>query len=471
MSRMVLVGVRAWFCCIVGFAVMPMTAFGQDARAVEVQQLYERIGQLERLLQGTPRELGIGPRITEIGSRPAAVVVEEPRQLVRVYDVRDLFVLAPYYGAQRENNLMTKTGPVFPLAQFALTPTSVGGGMGGGMGGGGMGAQPNVRDEAARQPVKKGAMLLQMGGGGGFGGQGSVAADDIRPSLNQLIDAIKESIDPSGWDDAGGPNSIATIGSALIISSPADVHNSIGDLLKLLRQRWGKVRTVTVKAHWLWLTDAQLGALLQRKAAGPDEEDPFVGALDAEEWKSALQRAAQGEGRGAGYRAAVACYSGQTVHVVSGDQSLAVTGIRPVIGKSRTAYEPATSVIQQGIALQVRPTATTSGKVVVIDLHSRVSRRGSTLSSAREEDGDSSRSADDTARSIVSTLDRPSVTTQRLATTLRVPVKRPVLVGGMSFDSNGTVASLYLVVEADVQEVAGTSEDSVPSSEDASPKN
>jgi hypothetical protein len=317
-----------------------------------------------------------------------------------------------------------------------------------------------------------------MGGGGfggGFGGAFSVpdrprtvatdrpthlAQAEARTSVNTLVSAIQSVISPTNWDSVGGPMSISQLGNALIVSADSNTHSQIEKLLDLFRQRWGTLKTVSVRAWWLPLTEDQLNGLLSEGAGG---EKPAFGVIDETAFKKLIAAQSQTDGP-IGYRATVTCYNGQTVGTVAGDQSIAITDIRPVTTKPDAnvtrpiAYSPVVSVIHEGAALQVTPIVTTSGKYVVLDIHSRVNRRmrddarppAAVRADAAKADEDSPMPAD-----VVAAIDRPRLAVQRLSTTLRVPIDRTMLIGGMTMSDEQTAkdSTLYLFVKLIVQEL------------------
>jgi hypothetical protein len=182
-----------------------------------------------------------------------------------------------------------------------------------------------------------------------------------------------------------------------------------------------------------------------------------------------------------GYRAVVTCHNGQTVSTVSGGQRLAVTAVEPVVTQSADTahkiafgYRPTISVIHEGAALQVTPIANTSGKFVVLDVHTRVGQlrpRGDDEPPEVDDDEDESMSLHGapTPREVASVIDRSILVSQRLSTTLRVPTDRPILIGGMTFDSqpDDDAASLYLFVVVSVQELRDDQPASAPAGGDA----
>jgi hypothetical protein len=312
---------------------------------------------------------------------------------------------------------------------------------GGGLGGGG--GFFSVEDDAAAKP---GASLWQFDGGGDTS-RGNLGA--ARTSLDELVSAITETINPDEWADMGGNSTIARLGNSLLITASAESHQQIEGMLQLFRERWGSLRTISLRAYWLWLTDEQLaGALSQDVAEGTEHAEPFGVVADAA-WQRLLSTAAEAANR-QGYRAAITCYNGQTVHTLAGGQQLTVSGMTPVIGGEEAAYSPQLAVIHTGAALQVTPVATRHAKYVVLDVHSRVCRLDEPSSS------DPPRTpVPRSARDVTNALDRPHLAVHRLSTTLRVPVNRQMLIGGMTFDdeADAGAASLYLFVEVNVQEL------------------
>ena len=96
---------------------------------------------------------------------------------------------------------------------------------------------------------------------------------------------------------------------------------------------------------------------------------------------------------------------------------------------------------------------TTGGKVVVLDVHSRVVLLDEKPAPAGVEVNLGK--ARSPAHEAVSALDRPHVLNQHLETTLRVPVDRRILVGGMTFEAQPKPGEpgLYLFIRPGVQEL------------------
>jgi len=304
--------------------------------------------------------------------------------------------------------------------------------------------------------------------------------NSARIDLDALVDAITSTIEPPTWDGVGGPGSIAPLGNSLIISTTPKTHDQITALLDSFRKRWGTLRTVSVQANWLWLGDAQLAGLLSADAK-PGEPRAF-GLVDDAAWDAHIKTiSTDKDDPMAGCQAVVTCYNGQTVHVVSGEQRRFIVGMTPVVGggagdsANAVGYEPEVATLQEGAALQVTPMTTTGGKFVVLDVHSRVvhlCNKGADESGKRDPIG-----AESSPQTAAAVIDRPVIVNNHLETTLRVPVDRRVLVGGMTnqgaWMAKHGKPGLYLFVKLSVQELRDDLPDAkpaVPSKKDTSSK-
>jgi hypothetical protein len=83
----------------------------------------------------------------------------------------------------------------------------------------------------------------------------------------------------------------------------------------------------------------------------------------------------------------------------------------------------------------------------VADVHSRVNLLEPAAAKAAAVDASP-------VAQVVAALDRPSLQSQRLSTTLRIPVDMPTLIGGMTFARvEDSRANLYLFLTASVREL------------------
>lgn len=401
--------------------------------------------------------------------------------VIQVYDISDLFVAAPDYPLPQE-----QAGWSLPSI-----PQPAGGGGAGGMGGGGFGGG-GLGGGFLQVPAGAGDAGGFGGGdlgGGGLGGGGgaSVPATGARPSVEDLIRVITRLIEPESWSTVGGPADIQVIGQSLVVRQSAAAHRQIEALLGQLRHQWGPTRTVTTVVHWVFLSPAELAALL---ANGSNDEQ---GARRGN--AAAARRAAETRGApvnekklelllasaepGRAWRGEITCFNQQTVHLVSGRRVTILSGLIPLIGSGSIGFTPVINPLQEGATLQLTPAIMPEAGAVVLNLQSRVLEVGDVepiaspphapglpggVSNDPTKESIAVRSADEdglpdpskaASRGGVFFAERADQTTQNFATTLRVPAGRPVLVGGMTFEpspGSDDPRQLYLIVQATVNE-------------------
>ena len=393
---------------------------------------------------------------------------ESKKYEIRAYRVADLLMPAPNYPYR--GGLPT-AGSLDPLGRM------VGGGMGG-LGGGfsapPTGAQSGGGFGGGMFSVRAGATQAapQMGTGGqgqpgalgGFGGGGSAIRRPLGRDIDELIDTIMSTVDPESWDDVGGPGSIACFGGLLLIRQLPETHARIDDLLDTIRSEGDTAQTAVVDAHWLPLDADQLAQLLGADSAKSGGRAPL--AVDP----GALAKLAR---EVPGYRGRITCFSGQTVHLASGSRRSVVIGAIPVVG-SAPAYQPIMATPNLGVVLEVTPAL--GSEDAVVDLHSMVTewrepdppvRIGSPYASTRRipmVPGEVEETPGGTASMEV---DRLNIPAQQMSTTLRVPLGKPVLVGGLTLEPTETASGeqtdrqrkqLYLVVRVSAAADDGSDE-------------
>ncbi|HEY4312507.1 MAG TPA: hypothetical protein VGN12_23870 [Pirellulales bacterium] len=423
---------------------------GGAASRGDVQELRRTMELLEAQLRQLERPQGrpdANDRVTQIGAMREG---RNPAIIIRIYDLSDLFAMSPSYPAMRLTDLGGMSTSIFPVAAAKELNGSAGGMMGG-MGGGMFNVPASVT-----VPETRTSTLRQMGGQ-----QNNTSADAPggRATIDELINAIQQTIAPDHWDSNGGEASIARVGTSLLISANQPMHEQIDALLNLFRQRWRTLRSITVRADWLWLTAGELNGLLGEHA--DRARDAGTTVVDEKVWAKLLDDEHNDANHHRAYNAALTCYNGQTVHTESGGQSLAVTNMTPIVQQVLDAkapepvlFDPTVTVVQEGAALQITPVATKSATHVVLDVHSRVARlKKPAVKQAQISAKEQTIRA--TPAEIVDAIDRPVLTTHRLSTTLRVPTNQTVLVGGMTFESQPEAGdpNLYLFVKTSVQDL------------------
>lgn len=418
-----------WLMSMAVGGLLCSSAFADVARAqtTSSDEIKRQIAELQKQLEFLEKNREADAKVTQLGGvrRDSEGAITS----VRVYDVGDLFAVAPPYPAAYDSDLTREGGLIFPSSEGETGGFQGLGGFGGGM----------------------------NGGGAGFNVQEGTAASDMRTSIEELIEAIETSISPASWSAVGGANTIAQLGTSLIVSADSVTHEQIEGLIGMLRQKWGAMRTVSVRSYWLWLTEAELAGLVADDAAANGrirQADKSYGIVDPKAFERHLASLREGDDKPAGYRSTITCFSGQTVHTTSGRQSAVTTGYIPVIdGETGVAFRVVRALVQEGAVMQVMPRIAASSDEVVLNIQSRVCVREPVA-----DDGDDKKIDQESptvgARRMATMIEGRSLQVHRLSTTLRVPLDKPILVGGMTNgeESHASEPNLYLFVNVAVQE-------------------
>jgi hypothetical protein len=240
---------------------------------------------------------------------------------------------------------------------------------------------------------------------------------DMSFTMDDLIEIIKTCILPTFWDDTGGSGSIFPMAGSLVISQNQEVHEEVEDLLCLLRTNNPQLQVVTVRATWLLLDLKQLNQLTGSKQGG----------IDPKAFAAMTAKVKGGVGTIAGF-------SGQTVHIASGFNPAVASGMNAILEAGRIpGPQPGIGGPQTGVMLQVTPQLLAGAQTALLDICSSVTR----------------------------TVDSPQTVlplfVEQLATTLKVTLGEPTLVGGIASTVRGEAESpegatgvpqLYLFVEA-----------------------
>lgn len=429
-------------------------AAGQD----NLQQLKQQIANLQQQLEAMENAPAPKRNVTQIGASRTRKV--ETGLVVRIYDLGDLFAIAPPYAAVISSDLSPGTrSSLFDTTPFGNAAGMGGGGMGG-MGGGFFSVSP--------------ATVATLGATAT--GQVSGGAGTIKSSQDEMIQVIRETISPDMWKDGGGK--ITKLGNAFVISADEDAHQQIESLLNLFRARWGTLRTVSVRGWWISLSPADLHSLLDTPTEKITPDGPPVfGVIGDDAWQDILRIWEQPAGNDAHrlrYQATLTCYNGQTVNTLSGTQDLAVSTMKTVVPhnengapKGMVGYRPEMVVVQEGLAFQVTPVTNVSGKTVLLDVHSRLSLPASEVDAVPTDKRKAGVVLPD---DVVRPVDRRRLNIHRLSTTVRVPTDRPYLIGGMSLPAAETEGlQLYLFVKVSVQELRNDQEAPVAPPAEAPP--
>lgn len=349
---------------------------------------------------------------------------------VMAYDVGDL--------------VMNITDYPYPGSDFGAIPVPVIGGVSGG-GGGGFGGGG-------------GGVFQFGGGGGGMSGTGSgglggggigVASSSVGAptSMDDLKRVILSVVAPDTWAENGGNGRLESFGNSLLVAQTPAVQQLVESLLQQLRAGSGERKTVSIDAYWLLLTSDEVDQLLEASQDGTpslsQERTPML----------SRERLAEFTRRPASIRGRTNCFSGQLVYVVCGTKKNVVSGYIPVVGslddgssaarlaslshgakvrfvaneavdrdkQRNVGYQPIVEKPNVGALLEIRPTLVKDGNSAIVDLKA-------TVTGSAEPAGDAA-----AAPPAPPEVDRVAIHSQVLATTLRVPLSKPVLVGGLTY--------------------------------------
>jgi hypothetical protein len=269
------------------------------------------------------------------------------------------------------------------------------------------------------------------------------AADASKITMVDLQRVLISAIDSDTWSEKGGRGQVQQLGTSLIVWQSPAVHKLIRDLLTQLREVTGERRTVAIDARWLLLNSDDLDRLMSR-----DEAGNLTVTRDV---------LAQFTRRPTSMRCLTNCFSGQLVYLVSGTRRNVVSGYIPVVGSldapesgvryasnaGRTrlfyaageiggaggqaehdrnvGYQPLVTTPNLGALLEIRPTLIRGGDSAIVDLKSTI-----TVPVQRQADPETQQISPPPI------VDRIAIETQELATTVRVPLGVPILVGGMT---------------------------------------
>ncbi len=131
----------------------------------------------------------------------------------------------------------------------------------------------------------------------------------------------------------------------------------------------------------------------------------------------------------------LSCYNDQTVHLVSGNRRTVVVNVIPTVGFGALGYTPQVAFPNVGLLLQVRPTVDPDRKFAVLNVTSTVTQweePGEPFKITTKYEGGEKEGMVTKGGSTEVTIDRVNLNTQHLGTTVRMPVGKPVLIGGLS---------------------------------------
>jgi hypothetical protein len=398
----------------------------------------------------------------------------DDRFVVKVYDVSDLVMTTPdrpyrgvllptVEGGEPASPVMVHGGGSgMGLVGKAMGPGSgpvVSGSGGMGMGGGMFAVATEANAHNAPQASDLHLLHNVVSGpptvcaGDGVGGAG-VAPAAPRNRMEALMDLIRDLVATKSWQENGGNGVISAQDNLLCVSQSFQTQCEVKAFLANLRAKRRAAPTVVVELQWLWLDGGQYGQLLG--GAKPSSDGRTQLGVDAKALDLLGRKAP-------GFRGRIVCANGQLVHLASGDRRSIIVSAIPVVGGG-IGYQPVVQELNAGVIVELRPTVAPGGTMATIDVQSMVTRWGKPQSTAQVGAAWPANIAGEPATtgpagSGSCPVQRPNMPTQQLATTVRVPLGKPVALGGMTFapaDSAGmneatdNPTQLYLIATTSI---------------------
>jgi hypothetical protein len=265
------------------------------------------------------------------------------------------------------------------------------------------------------------------------------AASALTP--NVLVDLIQRTVEPDSWIENGGRGKIDRVGALLVVTQTAENHKKIAELLEQFRT---DRPMIGIEAKWMLLDDAQVALIVPEDAAR--RTVPIqVTAAALKEAKATVV-----------YRAQVTCFDRQTTHMVSGQAQTLMANVTPVVAEAAVAWDPTISTMLWGALLEITPALTPGGNSVILKLHSSItegSMRTKQVTSATP--GGASGTKDGvSAATAKAEIELPEFLLHTFRTTVRAPLDKGILIGGMTSPKaiDGKVLYLFLQVSSSKDE-------------------
>ncbi len=257
-------------------------------------------------------------------------------------------------------------------------------------------------------------------------GFGNCAVSTLPPTkqdqVNAILELIRSTIAAESWrENSGTIGTLREINGALVVAQTEANHKQIETLLEQLRKANAARRTVLVQAKWLELDGAGLDKLL----GGSGVKAPAEVAADA--IKDLPVR----------YRAQITGMEGQDVHLAAGRGQTVLS--------ENFVSDPKTEMVHWGAILNLSAVMNPDGTATV-DFSSLIAEPGEIKPIPMVQHKASSQPAVGMPES----LDRLEFNLQSFGGTAKVPLGKPVLIGGSNLAPPGggpNAKLLYLVLE------------------------
>jgi len=299
--------------------------------------------------------------------------------------------------------------------------------------------EDHLYDSGVLPPDEMGSDVTQAaaqaaGGGGAFGdlfGAGDEVGDEfamtstLSPCAFEMI--LRRTVKAEPWTDEGGRGQIERVGALFVITQSEDGHKQIKDLIEQFRQAR---KMLTIRAKWLLADPKQLPLFL------PAGADPFavpqvvnLEPLDNADVDARII-----------YQGQLTCFDRQATYLASGSVETCCVDLEPVVAEGAAGWDPTMAHLLFGVFLQVNPALVQDRPEVTLDVRTSIAEKnGETASGLVEACTDRA-----TAKG---TVDKPKYFGHTFRTTLRLPLDKPVLVGGLTSPEAVQGKVIYLILE------------------------
>lgn len=259
--------------------------------------------------------------------------------------------------------------------------------------------------------------------------------------IASVVSLVKDTVEPESWrDNGGGIGSIRALGTVLVITQNRTTHEQIAALISQLRQDPAVSTIMGVRVFWIALEPTEVAGLYANRKQGAGGVSEMVEVPESLLDKAHLYAMGQ-----------TMCFNGQSVSLSAARSKNYISDLTPVVSTNAMGFDPTMSVASSDILLQVTPQLVPSSSgapSAAIDVQSLV-----TESNLAEPIAPAvATTAPLTMPRGVTTIDRLNQLTQQFSTTLRVPLRKKILIGGSTLEpisKESASRQLFLVIEVD----------------------
>jgi len=339
-------------------------------------------------------------------------------------------------------------------------------------------------DEAPEFDLNSVASDSGGGGGGIFDDAGEDDEGDLPRAerIQQIMDLVRNTVDPDNWRMAGGlTSSMEELNGTLIVTTTAENHEQIAGLLRQLREQ--RAIQIAVESRFLFVTqnfieevgldvdftlldpgadvvgtptaqgntadtasalgttiDGTLGPLsdttrsLLIGSALPGGGVGSLGFLIDDLRVDVLLKATQRDSRNLTVNTPrITFFNGQRAYVTVSRQVAFVSDLEPVVAENAVAFDPEIDIVSDGIVLDVEGTISADRRYVTLTVRPSLAQltnlREFTLFSEIDQDDDDD-ADDDQPQFAAGIIQQPEIQLTTLRTTVSVPDKGTLLLGG-----------------------------------------